>query len=431
MILKLSFDYGMIESKCIKTISAACTFLALSSIAAVAEGVSIDVTSPPRGLLTAKKTQAQWNAYKKAKACFEHPVYARGRAIKVGPLDAEMAAKVEFNGVFGSGESAEGCNTAEAVYGSLQRPPEPIVSINLDEAYGEQQHVTERAIKWFAWAAAAARFDPDSEYPQSLKITLLEWAQADALKKGVNVSWGDKPVDWQHICLILAILHASESIADRLSEEDKRALLPWLADLVANVGRSRWKDRQDNKAYQVAYSVGLWAALTGDRRLLQEVADVYKLAIHDMRPDGSMPIDTQRGGMGLTYNADSVGTLVLIALLLQRQGADLFGYSVEGRSIHTGVEFVVAGVEDPSLNARYAIKCPDGGDRWGTIKEPSLFYAEGNDDVLGVSPMLAYANLFPDKAVSARIHRIYKSKQQSPLIYEVTGSIPVCLFPGR
>ena len=116
-------------------------------------------------------------------------------------------------------------------------------------------------------------------------------------------------------------LNPAGSVKDRtalgiiLDAEERKVIGPWLNKLVKNVAKSSWKDRQDNKAYLTSYITLIWGLMVNDLNAVQNSIDVVKLAIHDMRPDGSFPIDTQRSGMGIKYNADSYGYLLMISSL--------------------------------------------------------------------------------------------------------------------
>ena len=48
-----------------------------------------------------------------------------------------------------------------------------------------------------------------------------------------------------------------------------------------------------------AYYLTLWAVTIGDIQLLRQVSDEYKLSIHDMRLDGSLPMIPQEVEWGL------------------------------------------------------------------------------------------------------------------------------------
>jgi hypothetical protein len=248
--------------------------------------------------------------------------------------------------------------------------------VSLNEAYGETQSNIDDARHWFYYssleiAMGNPKYDPESS--NTVVNTLNDWAAKDALSSGIRVSWGSRPVDWQVMTLIGAILYSTASVADQLNEDDRRLIGPWLNRLVKSIGSSYWMTRQDNKAYMRAYYVMLWGFMVGDKWAVQQSIDVYKHAINEMRPDGSFPIDSQRSGMGLKYGADSLGYLIyMVGLVKRNTGMPLENYSVDGRKLEQGVNYLLSAIESPTeVNQRYAIPCPDGGDRWGSIKRPS------------------------------------------------------------
>ena len=92
----------------------------------------------------------------------------------------------------------------------------------------------------------------------------------------------------------------------------------------------------------------IWGLMVNDLNAVQNSINVVKLAVHDMRPDGSFPIDTQRGGMGINYNSTSYGYLLMMASILKgKTGEDLFLYRVDGRSLHNGADFVIKSIKEP------------------------------------------------------------------------------------
>ena len=210
--------------------------------------------------------------------------------------------------------------------------------------------------------------------------------------------------------LINSILTTTATIAENLDEKERKILGPWLNNLIKKVAKSKWKDRQDNKAYQTSYITLIWGLMVNDLNAVQNSIDVVKLAVHDMRPDGSFPIDTQRGGMGIDYNNKSYGYLLMIASLLKdKTGIDLFSYNVDGRSLHNGADFVIKSIKEPSkINSIYAISCPDGGDKFGTIEKPSTYFIE-----IATNTMV-YANKFPEYENSDYIMKYYADTFNNP-----------------
>ena len=223
--------------------------------------------------------------------------------------------------------------------------PKPIITINLNEDYGEQNTQVNSAITFFQNAAYVARVGKSEKEIEKVKTVLLDWANNNALKKGINVSWGDKPVDWHIMVLINSILTTTAVISESFDSNERQILGSWLNNLIKKVAKSKWKDRQDNKAYQTSYMTLIWGLMVNDLNAVKNSIDVVKLAVHDMRPDGSFPIDTQRGGMGIDYNSKSYGYLLMMASILKgKAGEDLFLYHVDGRSLHNGADFVIKSI---------------------------------------------------------------------------------------
>ena len=347
----------------------------------------LDLTSKPKKALSKSKTKSLWNAYKKAPKCFEHPTYGKGIGYKLKKISINNFKKNSWTSPFYKYEED---NRHEITLGETL--PKPIITVNLNEDYGERQSEADSAIEFFQKAAYVARVGNSVEEVEKVKTVLLDWANNNALKEGINVSWGSKPVDYQMMVLINSILTTTATIAENLDEKERKILGPWLNNLIKKVAKSKWKDRQDNKAYQTSYITLIWGLMVNDLNAVQNSIDVVKLAVHDMRPDGSFPIDTQRGGMGIDYNNKSYGYLLMIASLLKdKTGIDLFSYNVDGRSLHNGADFVIKSIKEPSkINSIYAISCPDGGDKFGTIEKPSTYFIE-----IATNTMV-YANKFPE-----------------------------------
>ena len=351
----------------------------------------LDLTSKPKKVLSKSKTKSLWNAYKKAPKCFEHPTYGNGFGYKLKKKSKDDFINNSWTSPFYKYEDA---NRHKITLGETL--PKPILTVNLNEDYGERQSEVDSAIEFFQKAAYVARVGNSIEEIEKVKTVLLDWANNNALKKGINVSWGNKPVDWQMMILINSILTTAATIAEKFDAKERQVLGPWLNNIIKKIAKSRWKDRQDNKSYLTSYITLIWGLMVNDLNAVQNSINVVKLAVHDMRPDGSFPIDTQRSGMALKYNSDSFGYLLMMASILKdKTGIDLFSYNVNGRSLHNGADFVIKSIQEPSkINSIYAISCPDGGDRFGTIENPSMYFSKHS------TYLLVYANKFPKNANS-------------------------------
>ncbi len=377
---------------------------------------AFDLVSEPAGILSARDTQRQWDAYKRAKECFDMPTIAPDKALKVAKLSAQHFASVPWVSPFTPVRGAKQC----AMFAGRIDPPEPILSVKLDERYGERMVNVDRAADWFRRLPTFLRMSDDPVARSLVKIAVLDWAKANAFAKGIVTSYG--AVDYTVMSTIASILAATGEVAPDFTAEERQVVGPWLNRLVATVGNNKYTHRSDNKVYMRAYIALLWGLMVGDDRPVQEAIFTYKLAIHDMRPDGTWPIDSQRGGMGLDYNSSATRGVVMIAVALKSaRNIDLFDYAVDGRSIHDAVAWVTKSIEDPVAMAPiYAVPCPDSGDRWGSIAAPSTFF------INEAGYLKAYAALFPDRPASAAI--MGKPGRTIQQMSEAVGGAAACQF---
>ncbi len=251
----------------------------LSATSALAE---IDMTAEPPGILSPSATQKLWDAYKTAGECFKHPTYGAGMSQSLSAIPKKVLAQQEWISPFAKVVGAKAC-----VPPSVNRSaPKAIPIVRLNEEYGERQEAVDRAANWFRDAATFARLSGDQNTRDRLRAGIVAWAAGKSLAKGIHVSWGARPVDYQMMATIMSIVAATGEIASDLTVEEKAIVGPWLNSLVKQSAAGKWKDRSDNKAYMRTYMALLWGLMVGDEKPLQDAVFAFKLAIHDMRPDG-------------------------------------------------------------------------------------------------------------------------------------------------
>lgn len=398
---------------------------ALIATVATPDGIArrFDATSPPDGVLSQAATEQLWDMYRHIDECliFDAVPGGKGTAMPLSVLPAKALASTVWKSPFTEAISAPACTIAGV---GLGNPPAPIPVVMINEAYGERVGEVDAAMLWFEQASTFVRLTGDPVARQALKLAVLDWAKNDSLGKGIQVSWGNRPIDYQMLVTVLSVLAATAEVIPDLTEADKAVVGPWLNGLVKVAADSYWKDRTDNKVYERAYVAMLWGIIAQDDAVVREAIEVYKLAIHDMRPDGSFPVDTQRGGMGVQYNASGAVMLMQMAMAMETAfGVDLYGYSVDGRSLHNAVDFLIRSIRAPGeTNAIYAISCPDSGDRWGSIEKPSI------DFFLHSTALLVYADRFPDNPESPWIKEFFARDLVSATVSERSGGAPACQF---
>ena len=366
------------------------------------ESPLFDVVSTPKGVLSAAQTQKFWNVHKTSQECFQNPDYVRGQGIKVKIQDFESFQDNNWKNPFTPKAPTQ---QGHILY---DQPPKPLVKTEIIDIYGAENRDIERAAEWFRFAALALRRGASEGTKKQIAATLIAWASADALKNSMYRP-GKQTVDWQAMTLIVSILTTTAALSPELNDNDRVVIGPWLNKIVTKTAASRW-DRQDNKSYMAAYITMIWGLMTQDTDAVQAAIDVVKLAIHDMRPDGSFPTDSARSGMGLHYSSFATGHLVMMsALIYSNTQQDLFSYNVDGRSVHNAVSFILKALKNPVItNKLYALPCPNGGDRWGSIGDPELAFS------YNATYLQVYAGLFLNSSNSDFIHDHFPGESFRP-----------------
>ena len=366
------------------------------------ESPLFDVVSTPKGVLSAAQTQKFWNVHKTSQECFQNPDYVRGQGIKVKIQDFESFQDNNWKNPFTPKAPTQ---QGHILY---DQPPKPLVKTEIIDIYGAENRDIERAAEWFRFAALALRRGASEGTKKQIAATLIAWASADALKNSMYRP-GKQTVDWQAMTLIVSILTTTAALSPELNDNDRVVIGPWLNRIVTKTAASRW-DRQDNKSYMAAYITMIWGLMTQDTDAVQAAIDVVKLAIHDMRPDGSFPTDSARSGMGLHYSSFATGHLVMMsALIYSNTQQDLFSYNVDGRSVHNAVSFILKALKNPVItNKLYALPCPNGGDRWGSIGDPELAFS------YNATYLQVYAGLFLNSSNSDFIHDHFPGESFRP-----------------
>ena len=104
----------------------------------------LDLTSKPKKVLSKNDTKSLWNAYKEAPKCFEHPTYGKGISYKLKKISKNKFKKNAWTSPFYKYEEG---NKHEVILGEIL--PEPIITVNLNEDYGERQSDADSAIDFF------------------------------------------------------------------------------------------------------------------------------------------------------------------------------------------------------------------------------------------------------------------------------------------
>jgi poly(beta-D-mannuronate) lyase len=140
-----------------------------------------------------------------------------------------------------------------------------------------------------------------------------------------------------------------------ISSDQSKAITSWLKKLAEDSRGYVEKKRQhagahdayNNHLYWAGFAVAAAAIANDDRGLFRWGLDAYKQGAHDIREDGTLPLEMDRGQMALHYHLFSLAALVMIAEFGEANGVDL--YAERDYVIKRLVARCVGGLEDASF----------------------------------------------------------------------------------
>jgi poly(beta-D-mannuronate) lyase len=139
-----------------------------------------------------------------------------------------------------------------------------------------------------------------------------------------------------------------------VSDEQNKNITAWLKKL-AEESRGYCEEKRrhgtandayNNHLYWAAFAIAAAAIANNDRGLFRWAVDAYKQGVHDIRDDGTLPMEMDRGQMALHYHLFSLAALVMLAEFGETNGLDL--YAERDYALKRLVSRCVQGLEDPS-----------------------------------------------------------------------------------
>jgi poly(beta-D-mannuronate) lyase len=147
-------------------------------------------------------------------------------------------------------------------------------------------------------------------------------------------------------------------------------------------------DAHNNHLYWAAFAIAATAIACNDQNLLDWAVDAYKEGVRDIRDDGTLPAEMDRGQMALHYHLYALAPLMMLAEFGEANGIDL--YAAYQYAIKRLVARCVAGLEDPSFFQNYT--------GVAQVTTPEI-------EAWQISWAQAYTRRFPDAKISALLGR--------------------------
>lgn len=211
-------------------------------------------------------------------------------------------------------------------------------------------------------------------------LTWIEaWAKGDAWLGTIASRQAEYQRKWDLAGVALAYL----KVRPHATPAQRQAIEPWLIRF-ADAARGFFDDKarkRNNHWYWLGLAVGATALGTDSERHWQMARQIMRDAARDIRPDGTLPHEMERGQRTLYYHAFAAMPLVTLAELAAERGEDW--YAVGDGALHRLAKTTLAGLSAPEAFDRLA----------GTPQERPVKPGAGWTQL--------YAARFPDRLAAA------------------------------
>jgi poly(beta-D-mannuronate) lyase len=139
------------------------------------------------------------------------------------------------------------------------------------------------------------------------------------------------------------------------SAEQTHAIVAWLKKLAEdNQGyyeekrhHHRPNDSDNNHLYWAGFAIAAAAIADDDHRLFEWAMDTYKHGVNYIQPDGTLPLEMERGQMALHYHFYALAPLIMLAEFGETNGLPL--YAERNFAIKRLIARCLSGFQDPSF----------------------------------------------------------------------------------
>ena len=202
---------------------------------------------------------------------------------------------------------------------------------------------------------------------------LLEWAKSNAAQRtgpsdGEGRHWNDTLTVNLYIASPMMAAYSFAKQILYIPEAEDAIIKNWFKKIVkrnkhlmykysnykSGSGASGVPKRAHNHALSSAMSHMQLGILISDDNLFRTAFRNYEAAIKYQRKDGSMPIETRRGGRAMFYQGRAMTALTAIAVIAENQGYNIWDYEHKGKNFHNIVKFFIDFTENNEIVFKYA-----------------------------------------------------------------------------
>ena len=307
--------------------------------------------------------------------------------------------------IFSIPKDLTGCQTKMRVSLKYTKVP-PILKLDAPEGYGLDDRFSDSLSKFdeFSFPCGTG----NKEACESVVKILLDWSNANAAKRtGPSDEEGKHWNDTLTVNLfvsspMMAAYSFAKQVIDVPTDQDKK-IKEWFKKIVKKNqhlmygktydygGASGTPKRAHNHALSSAVAHMELGVLIGDDKTFRKAFKKFEAAIKYSRKDGSLPIETRRGGRAMFYQARAMNALAAIAIIAENQGYDIWSYKHKNKDFHNLVKFFIDVTEKNELIFKYAKELRHPGPAKDYKKQDLKIKTSSNWGWL-----YAYASRFPD-----------------------------------
>ena len=257
---------------------------------------------------------------------------------------------------------------------------------------------------------------------RNVKRVILEWAKANAAQRtgpsdGEGRHWNDTLTVNLYIASPMMAAYSFAKQVIEVTEAEDKIIKDWFKKIVkknkhlmyeysnykSGSGAAGTPKRAHNHALSSAMSHMQLGILLNDNKLFRTAFKNFEAAIKYQRKDGSMPIETRRGGRAMFYQARAMNALAVIAIIAENQGYNVWDYEHKEKNYHNIVKFFIDFTENNEIVFEYAKSMKHPGPAKNYKKQDLNSRSSSNWGWL-----YAYVSRFPDHE---NVHRLKKWSQ--------------------
>ena len=308
-----------------------------------------------------------------------------------------------------------------------------ITTIKPPKGYGGDPRMEPFALTVMALTSRILAFDDDAA-EDALRRLLNRWADGRAMSK---IGRDRVSATYSAARALLPTIIGYSVLEAVSGPGDKHNLIEtWLRRAVKKARRDHVKmagnqlATSNNHALLYASVIAAWGAHRNDPQLLNEAYGIVFRTLQNMRTDGSLPLETQRGARALWYQRHAIASLVTIAEIAALRGANLYREDREGRSIHRAIQFLADSIKQPDLVAGYASANVNPGPfEDHTIQDMGFMRLRGHGRHY-MAWFEIYRQRFPDRPLTAELSTLLDQYNPGwrPMIDDYSGGNTSCFY---